>query len=180
MPAWDWTKADHFRHHSHAHRASSNRDAQTVRFRCVSLSVDEDCGLCHYGASGSTLGPGCLRPSTACAGQAQVYGTHPPGAERPNWLALSSDPARRAAQFSLSFLPGSLRAPRSVPVFAESRCSVVLSARADDYMTKEISMHAPPYHSGLPAARLDVPERIPTAAGKTIMTPAGVADHSVG
>jgi len=84
-------KAGHFGHHSHEHTASE-ADTPKQSDSGASLSVDEDCGLCHYSSfkilaqDGLGLLPSFL-PSVPESGP-QGFQTHiPPGPERPNWLA---------------------------------------------------------------------------------------------
>ncbi|KAB2964854.1 hypothetical protein [Zoogloea sp.] len=84
-------QAGHFGHHSHEHKAS---EAETSRQAdsSASLSIDEDCGLCHY----NTLkilaqdGFGLVQSAvpSVLESSPHVFRTHiPPGPDRPNWSA---------------------------------------------------------------------------------------------
>lgn len=84
-------KAGHFGHHSHEHKAPE-ADTPKQSDPGASLSVDEDCGLCHYNTlkllaqDSFGLPQSLLTP--APESRSPHFHTHiPPGPERPNWLA---------------------------------------------------------------------------------------------
>ena len=84
-------KAGHFGHHSHEHKASKAETSKQSDSG-EGVSIDGDCGLCHYSAL-KILGqdtlclPRCPVPSAPESTPA-FFRTHiPPGPERPNWFA---------------------------------------------------------------------------------------------